>query len=113
MKSQTWTRYFPGTWENSRGYRTDISYRTLTDHSISHAHFIARDEPGQPGYLVPMDAMRPALLEAPRRSNGMVGPFNVDPVRRTVNGRRVPMESTNSEPHIQRVVSSPQTAVRA
>jgi hypothetical protein len=39
-----------------------------------------------------MEDMRRALSAASIRNNGMVGPFNVNPLDRTVNGHRVSME---------------------
>jgi hypothetical protein len=44
------------------------------------------------GVFVPMEDIRRAVSTAPRRLNGMVGLFNVNPHNSTVNGFRIEME---------------------
>ena len=83
-----WIRNVPETWENFSGWRTDIALTTLRSEFYKFAEYHLED-----GTVVeiPMEEMRRALSAAPIRSNLMVGPFNIDPSCKSVNGVHVQM----------------------
>ena len=85
----TWYRRIHDTWANASGYRTGIPVSILDNPEVERAAFILDD---YRAIIVPMQSLRTALAAAPRRYNGQVGPYNVDPYRRTIDGVSVPME---------------------
>jgi hypothetical protein len=85
----TWIRRIHDTWQNVAGYRTDIRASVLDDPAIKKAAYVLDDKKA---ILVPIEEVRRALVGAPRRSNGCVGPYNVNPHRQTLNDVRVSME---------------------
>lgn len=85
----TWIRRIHDTWANTSGYRTGIPSSILDDPQVERAAFVLDD---YRVIIVPMQALRTALAAAPRRYNGQVGPYNVDPYRGTIDGVSVPME---------------------
>jgi hypothetical protein len=87
-----WTRNVPETWANTDGWRTDIALATLQGAAYDVAEFRLANGTR---VRIPMKDMRQALSSASVRSNGMVGPFNVNPQERTVNGFRVSMQVMN------------------
>jgi hypothetical protein len=89
IKNGIWYRLINDTWENADGWRTDIAQSVLDDLSVTKALFILEETKG---VFVSMDDLRKVLSNAPRRNNGMVGPFNVNPHTLTINGIAVPME---------------------
>jgi hypothetical protein len=79
-----WIRNAPVTWKNLSGWRTDIPLTVLSGELYDFAEYHLED-----GKVleIPMSEMRRALLEfkkAPIRANLMVGPFNIDPIEKTV-----------------------------
>lgn len=84
-----WVRYIHDTWANTSGYRTDIPQTVLANPLVKQAAFILDDHRA---IVVPIEAMRSALVGARKRSNGCLGPYNVDPHHRTVDGMLVPMD---------------------
>jgi hypothetical protein len=84
-----WFRRIHDTWSNDCGWRTDIPQSVLDDASIKQAAFVLDDERA---LFIDMAELRSAIAGCPRRENGVVGPFNVDPRCSTLNGRRVSIE---------------------
>jgi hypothetical protein len=89
IEKDIWYRYIPDTWANMEGYRTDIAASTLENPEIKRALFILEDTRG---IIVSMADLRRILSSSPRRENGTVGPFNVNPHDSTIDGIRVTME---------------------
>ncbi len=85
----TWIRRIHDSWANTSGYRTDIPQSVLESPIVKRVAFILDDHRA---ILVPIEAMRSVLIGARKRSNGCVGPYNVDPHHSTVNGMQVPMD---------------------
>lgn len=75
-RNGTWIRRIHNTWENSAGYRTDIQTSVLDDPSVKKAAYLLDD---RKVIIVPIEEVRRALVSAPRRANGCVGPYNVNP----------------------------------
>ena len=84
-----WYRYIHDTWETVSGYRTDIAQSVLENSDVRRAAFILDDKRC---IIVQMDDIRRILSGARKRSNGMVGPFNVNPHTETVDGHQVSMQ---------------------
>ncbi|MBP6507069.1 MAG: hypothetical protein KA257_05845 [Opitutaceae bacterium] len=85
----TWIRRIHCSWGNASGYRTDVRASLLADPKVKRAAFVLDD--GR-AIIVSIEDMRRALANAPRRPNGCVGPYNVDPQHSTLNGVMIPME---------------------
>ena len=85
----TWYRRIHDTWSNASGYRTDIPQSVLEGTLVMKVAYILDDHRA---IIVPIEAVRSALRQAPRRGNGCVGPYYVDPHRGKLNGVLVPME---------------------
>ena len=85
----TWIRRIHDTWANTSGYRTDIRASVLDDPAVKKAAYVLDD---MKAILVPIEDVRRALANAPRRSNGCIGPYYVNPHRKTLNEVRVEME---------------------
>jgi hypothetical protein len=84
-----WFRCIHETWANTSGWRTDIPKNVLMDEAVKKAAFVLDDERA---LFIDMDELRGALADCTLRPNGVVGPFNVDPHRSTVNGHTVNIE---------------------
>ena len=90
----TWIRCIHDTWANTSGYRTDIRASVLEDPEVKRAAYVLDD---RKAILVPIAEVRRALASAPRRANGCVGPYYVNPHSKTLNDVRVEMEIRNLE----------------
>lgn len=84
-----WVRRIHDTWENASGYRTDIPQSVLTNPAVTRIVFVLDDNRA---IIVPIQDAKAALARAPRRSNGCVGPYYVDPHCGTLNGVSVHMD---------------------
>jgi len=89
ISNNTWFRRIHDTWANTSGWRTDISKNVLDDPNLKQAAFVLDDERA---LFVSILDLRNALHDCPIRSNGMIGPFNIDPHKSTVNGQHVTIE---------------------
>ena len=87
IRSGTWTRRVP--WAHGQYWRTDITFSVLNDPWVRTARYILKDGPIVD---VPMTELRAALKDAPTRRDGtIIGPYNVDPFAKTVDGTAVLM----------------------
>jgi hypothetical protein len=82
----------------------------LEGHAHDSAEYVLQDGTR---LAIPMNDMRRALEDAPRRQNGMVGPFNVNPAQQTVNDVAVHIQifSKTGTPHASLPFSRSQAAV--
>lgn len=89
IRAGIWTRRVPWAQSNGQFWRTDISTSVLTESWIRGARYILKDGPI---VQVPIDDLRRALENAPTRHDGKtVGPYNIDPFAKTVDGTPVQM----------------------
>jgi len=80
----------PGTWENEDGWRTDIFKSTLANPRLKEAEFVLR---GGRRVVIPATELRRVLIGGRDHYERQIwGPFNIDPIRRTVDGQSVQME---------------------
>lgn len=89
-----WRRHVPGTWENDSGWRTGIFKSVLADPRLREAEFILDDGPRYgPRVAIPTAELQRVLVGGRDRYDGQIwGPFNIDPIHRTVDGQAVQME---------------------
>jgi hypothetical protein len=88
--NHVWHRNVPATWLNASGWRTDCSVRVLFNPEV---HFACYHLTGGPTVLIRMAELRLAVHNAPRRMNGKVGPFCIDPFAKIVNGHPISMDA--------------------
>jgi hypothetical protein len=89
IRNNVWIRRIHDSWGADAGWRTDIQASVLHNYSVLFARFVLDDGTA---VRISMGDLRRALAAAPTRKGGTtVGPYNVDPIRSTVNGVRVDM----------------------
>jgi hypothetical protein len=87
VRSGIWTRRVP--WAQGQYWRTDISFSVLNDPWVRTARYILKDGPIVD---VAMTELRAALDGAPtRKARTIVGPYNIDPFAKTIDGTPVAM----------------------
>lgn len=93
MKAQIingrWTRNVP--WGREGSWRTDIFKTVLDDRRLVEAEFRLKNGPT---VIIPAKELRRVLVGGRDHYKGgqIWGPFNIDPVHRTVDGQPVQME---------------------
>ena len=94
-----WIRRVP--WRKSGQWRTDIFKSVLSDSRLKAARFLLKYGPD---VLVSATELRQALegVRSYHVNNQIWGPFNIDPVERTINGRKVKMDVLPADSTLRR-----------
>ena len=88
IKGTVWYRSIPVKWSQRSGsYRTDIPASILANTDLRTALYLLPD--GRE-VAIGFEDLRKALRSAPHRSNGCVGPFDLDVSSRAINGTPIP-----------------------
>ncbi len=84
-----WSRNVP--WEKGGLWRTDIFKTVLSDPRLRTARYVLKD--GRQ-VLIPVSELRRVLVGGADHYEGgkIWGPFNIDPVEKTIDGTPVAME---------------------
>ena len=95
----SWIRHIPENWETADSWKTDIPLTILRGPFYDFAEFRLSDGTD---LKIPMGELRRAVLgKAPVRSDKMlVGPFEVRPPQKVVNGMEVDMEVSCRRPEL-------------
>ncbi|MGO9056965.1 MAG: hypothetical protein ACLQU2_06205 [Candidatus Binataceae bacterium] len=92
IRNGRWTRHV--TWQRDGIWRTDIFKTTLADPRLIEAEFVLKNGSR---VIIPAAELRRVLIGGSDHYNGKIwGPFNVDPVRKTVEGQSCRMEITDA-----------------
>ena len=99
-----WTRAVPRKWRKKNGpWRTAIFKSVLADPRLRKCRYKFE---GRPTIIIPVDELRRAVMDGPSYDDGRRwGPFDIDPLNRTVAGHVVRMlrddeVSSNDSPEI-------------
>lgn len=88
IENGTWIRNVP--WKNQGESRTDIFKSVLADPRLKEAEFRLK---GGPTVRIPKQELERVLVGGPDHYDELIwGPFNVDPLAKTVAGKRVEMQ---------------------
>jgi hypothetical protein len=94
-----WIRRVP--WRKSGQWRADIFKSVLSDSRLKTARFLLKYGPD---VLVSATELRQALEGARSHhvNNQIWGPFNIDPIERTINGQKVKMDVLPADSTLRR-----------
>ena len=89
-----WSRRVPAKWQQNGKWRTAIFKSVLTDSRLKQCRYILE---GGPTVVIPVKEMRHAIEDGPDYNDGRIwGPFNIDPIRKTVADTTVKMQFETS-----------------
>lgn len=92
IQNGIWKRNIPLGWKQRGEWRTDMFKSALSDPRLCECHFILE---GGPTVIVSVVELRRVLEGGPDHYEGSIwGPFNINPIQRTVSGQIVQMQVT-------------------
>jgi 5-methylcytosine-specific restriction endonuclease McrA len=95
IQDGVWKRNVHVTWKNQNGWRTSIHKSVLADPRLRECHYVLE---GDSTALIPIEELRRVVIDGPDYDNERIwGPFNIDPVYKTVAGKAVRMRVIHAD----------------